>query len=233
MSRAPLEGDMDTETFRRLGEDLFGNGWQSRMARALGVDGSTVRRWIGSTMQIPPQISAYLRMMAQRQEARGALVFERQALGTPIAIRGADEKRLEWMQKRLVFPGVDQAKPMPSIHTVDEGGVIAVELSSGTNDTIGARDIGYILTRHPDSRHLAGYADAARLRGHDPVIATHRFHHYSVIVHGKSGEIVHQIATHAGNLRTMWSTCEEPAVILRDELTCIPGADAGNESGPS
>jgi hypothetical protein len=37
---------MDTDELRSIGERLYGRwGWQTRLAEALGVDGSTVRRW--------------------------------------------------------------------------------------------------------------------------------------------------------------------------------------------
>ena len=37
---------MSIELFEKIGRALFGPLWQCEMARALGVSGSTVRRWI-------------------------------------------------------------------------------------------------------------------------------------------------------------------------------------------
>lgn len=45
---------MTPDELRAAGEELFGRwGWQTRMARALRVDGSTVRRWLSGASVIP------------------------------------------------------------------------------------------------------------------------------------------------------------------------------------
>lgn len=45
---------MTPEQLREIGEQLYGNwGWQTRMAEALRVDGSTVRRWLSGKVAIP------------------------------------------------------------------------------------------------------------------------------------------------------------------------------------
>jgi DNA-binding transcriptional regulator YiaG len=45
---------MTPEQLRAIGEQLYGNwGWQTRMAEALRVDGSTVRRWLSGKVAIP------------------------------------------------------------------------------------------------------------------------------------------------------------------------------------
>jgi len=57
---------------RAAGEALFGAwGWQTRLAEALEVDGSTVRRWLSGAAQIPNPVKVALRLMleARRQRA--------------------------------------------------------------------------------------------------------------------------------------------------------------------
>lgn len=45
---------MTPEQLREIGEQLYGSwGWQTRMAEALRVDGSTVRRWLSGKVAIP------------------------------------------------------------------------------------------------------------------------------------------------------------------------------------
>ncbi len=45
---------MTPEQLREIGEQLYGSwGWQTRMAEALRVDGSTVRRWLSGKVTIP------------------------------------------------------------------------------------------------------------------------------------------------------------------------------------
>ena len=45
---------MTPEQLRKFGEQLFGAwGWQTKLAKTLRVDSSTVRRWISGTSEIP------------------------------------------------------------------------------------------------------------------------------------------------------------------------------------
>ncbi|MBV9219643.1 MAG: hypothetical protein JO366_18385 [Methylobacteriaceae bacterium] len=54
---------------RIAGEELFGTwGWQTRLAEALEVDGSTVRRWISGAVPPPHPVKVALRLLL---EARG------------------------------------------------------------------------------------------------------------------------------------------------------------------
>lgn len=219
---------MENEDFKRAGEDLFGSGWQTRLARALGVDGSTVRRWVGAAVPVPPQIAAFMDLLGSRQEARGALVFATQRLPSPIAASAAQPARLEGMRRRLVFPGVDAPKPMPSIRAFDAQGTVGLSLVGDPEHDIDVPDASYTITRHPDGRHLAGYVDAARAEGHVPVIVSHRFHHYTLVVHAATGtpSIMQQIATHSGTLRTVIRAVEGGGAIGEDALTVLPGGNA-------
>lgn len=50
---------MTPQELRDAGIILYGNwGWQTRLADALKVDGSTVRRWISGAVPIPGPVEA-------------------------------------------------------------------------------------------------------------------------------------------------------------------------------
>lgn len=53
---------------KRLGPKMFGLGWQTRMAEALGVDASSVRRWISGAVPIPGPVSTALWCWARCNE---------------------------------------------------------------------------------------------------------------------------------------------------------------------
>lgn len=198
---------METEDFKRIAGDLFGNGWQTRLSRALGVDGSTVRRWVGSGVAVPPAVVAYLDVLADRQRTRGALILERQRLGLPVRLHVAEPVEIEWMTKKLVFPGVEQAKPMPAISC--EGNSLA--MTGESVDVIQAACCSFTLTRHPDSSHLTGYLEGAARLKHPVAVLRHRFHHYTLVAHESAAPtVVHQICTHSGEIRTVWSDVRTP-----------------------
>lgn len=198
---------METEDFKRIAGDLLGNGWQTRLSRALGVDGSTVRRWVGSGIAVPSTVAAYLDVLSDRQRARGALILERQDLGPPVRFEVPEPIEIGWMTKKLVFPGVEQPKPMPAISC--EG--VTLAMTGEAVDVIQAAYCSFTMTRHPDSRHLAGYLEGAMRHGHACAVLKHRFHHYTLLAHGSDRPgIVHQICTHAGEIRTVRSDVRTP-----------------------
>lgn len=231
----PTKGTlMENDDFRRIGEDLFGNGWQTRLSRALGVDGSTVRRWVGAAVPVPPQTAAFLHLLGSRQETRGALVFALQNPPPPIDARTAPPGRLEWMRRKLIFPGVQGAKPMPSVRATESNGIVGIELDGLPRNDITTNGVSFTLTRHPDSRHLAGYVAAAQAKGYAPVVVSHRFHHYSIIAHstphdGGEPRILHQISTHSGVLRTIEQSVGDDAVEDAGTLEVLPGGDAADQ----
>ncbi|NWG53487.1 MAG: hypothetical protein HXY28_07190 [Hydrogenophilaceae bacterium] len=54
------------DDLRIIGEALFGPwGWQTRMAEALEVDGSTVRRWVSGAVPPPHPVKVALRLMLE------------------------------------------------------------------------------------------------------------------------------------------------------------------------
>ncbi|PJD97483.1 MAG: hypothetical protein CK425_02320 [Parachlamydia sp.] len=55
---------MTSDTLRVIGEELFGPwGWQTKLAKALRVDGSTVRRWISGATAIPGPAEVALELL--------------------------------------------------------------------------------------------------------------------------------------------------------------------------
>lgn len=55
---------MTPDSLRAIGEALFGKwGWQTQLAKALRVDGSTVRRWISGTTAIPGPAEVALELL--------------------------------------------------------------------------------------------------------------------------------------------------------------------------
>ncbi len=61
------------DELRVVGEELFGRwGWQTRLAEALEVDGSTVRRWVSGAVPIPHPVKHALRLMLENQSLRAA-----------------------------------------------------------------------------------------------------------------------------------------------------------------
>jgi hypothetical protein len=59
---------MTAADLKKAGPKLFGYGWQTRMAESLGVDGSTVRRWVSGAVPIPnPAAAAILCWLDKKQ----------------------------------------------------------------------------------------------------------------------------------------------------------------------
>lgn len=54
---------MTTAEFRTLGASLWGSQWQSAMARALGVNARTVRRWAAGDYAVPGPVQIALRAL--------------------------------------------------------------------------------------------------------------------------------------------------------------------------
>lgn len=219
---------MDTDEFKRIGEDLFGNSWQTRMARALGIDGSTVRRWVGAAIPVPPAIQAFLAMMGDRQEARGALAYAMQDIGAPAGVRLEAAAAIERMTRRLRFPGVDQLKPMPAVITGGDEDEPTAAMTDEPADRIYTEGVSYQVTRHPDSRHALGYAEAAGRSGHEVMTVKVRYHHYTLLAHiaRTAPGIGHMIATHSGAVRMLRSSTRDAGdPICR--LTALPGARPG------
>lgn len=207
---------MDVGELKRAGQDLFGNSWQTRLARALGIDSSTVRRWISSNIPMPGYVEAFLRVMGERQEALGALTLERLPLGHPIETVVRTPHEIDRMRLRLRFPGVEQLKPMPAIHAAldADSDTVHLSLDGSAEDAIGMDSASYLLVRHPDGRHLAGYLQSALDKGHSAAVVSGNLHHYSLIAHDdQMRRIVRLIDTHSGVKRMLVADTASPCEV--------------------
>ena len=51
-------------TLSLLGKEIFGEGWQSELARHVGVDARQVRRWVAGDSPVPRLLLLYLGLLA-------------------------------------------------------------------------------------------------------------------------------------------------------------------------
>ena len=58
---------MTVAELRAAGEELYGYGWQTRIAEALEIDGSTVRRWVSGAVPVPGPAAAAIRCFLDRK----------------------------------------------------------------------------------------------------------------------------------------------------------------------
>ena len=63
---------MTADELKSAGRELFGHGWQTRLAEQLGVDGSTVRRWVSGAVPVPNPAAAAIRAFLRIHELTGA-----------------------------------------------------------------------------------------------------------------------------------------------------------------
>lgn len=62
LSRADrIYQSMPPDLLQEIGESLFGQRWQSDLARSLDVSDRTVRRWLAGEFSIPQAVDAELR----------------------------------------------------------------------------------------------------------------------------------------------------------------------------
>lgn len=55
---------MQPQELRQAAVVLYGDrGWQSQLAEALGVDGSTVRRWLSGAVPVPNPAAVAVRLL--------------------------------------------------------------------------------------------------------------------------------------------------------------------------
>lgn len=62
---------MTADELKSAGRELFGHGWQTRLAEQLGVDGSTVRRWVSGAVPVPNPAAAAIRAFLRIRELTG------------------------------------------------------------------------------------------------------------------------------------------------------------------
>lgn len=212
---------MSPEDFSNMGRALLSKGWQTRLSGMLEVDGSTIRRWVGSGMAIPPTASAFLSMMADRQETRGALTYARQKPGRAVQVDAPDVVvQFEKLARPCIFPGTPDPKRMPSIVALPSDDRPAIALRSDQADRIETAGLSFILTRHPDPYHLAGYRAAAIVDDHRTTAVRYGDHYYSLLAHEDAGPpmILQEIATHQAVVRRIWSAVSDPSRILHADM---------------
>lgn len=56
------------EELADAGRKLYGRGWQTRLAEALDVDGSTVRRWVSGVIPVPGPAAAAVRCFLRERK---------------------------------------------------------------------------------------------------------------------------------------------------------------------
>jgi hypothetical protein len=57
-----MPAKMTPDHLRKAGVKLYGKrAWQTRLSEELGVDGSTVRRWVSGAVPIPQPVAAAIR----------------------------------------------------------------------------------------------------------------------------------------------------------------------------
>jgi DNA-binding transcriptional regulator YdaS (Cro superfamily) len=61
---------MTADELKEAGRALFGKGWQTRLAEQLGVDGSTVRRWVSGAVPVPNPAAVAIRCFVQIRALR-------------------------------------------------------------------------------------------------------------------------------------------------------------------
>ena len=62
------KGRVTRAELKRLGKALYGYGWQTRLAEALDVEGSTVRRWVSGAVPIPGPAAAAIKCFAREKQ---------------------------------------------------------------------------------------------------------------------------------------------------------------------
>jgi len=77
---------MKVDELKEAGKALYGYGWQTALASALGIDGSTVRRWIGSGVAIPAPAAAAIRSMTTCARLRAVLLARGVSACAPDAV---------------------------------------------------------------------------------------------------------------------------------------------------
>lgn len=79
---------LSREDLALAGEQLFGRwGWQTRLAEALEVDGSTVRRWVSGAVAVPQPAKVAIRLMLAARGASALLVQGGEAPARPLPSR--------------------------------------------------------------------------------------------------------------------------------------------------
>lgn len=193
---------MTTDHFKALGAELFGYGWQTRLARALGMEGSTIRRWVSGSVPVAPSAISFLEMMASRQATRGAYLASLDVHMAPSDLEPSEHQNFEKLHLSHKFSGIDNAKPMPAIISNDEQKIL--HLTDDRHNSLDPK-FSHLLVRHPDRYHLDSWLAVMRSSGHRPAFVSSRHHHYSAIATPMNGPaaVTYKLSTHSGRIRLL------------------------------
>jgi DNA-binding transcriptional regulator YdaS (Cro superfamily) len=61
---------MTTDELKTAGRTLYGYGWQSKMARDINVNPTTVRRWVSGRIPVPGPVEAFIQCMLRARSER-------------------------------------------------------------------------------------------------------------------------------------------------------------------
>ena len=88
---------MTSAELAAAGEFLFGHRWQTQLARRIGVDSSTVRRWLSGARPIPDRAESFIGLLL---EQRGTTIAEVAANAIPTRRRRPTRRRPEGKEVR-------------------------------------------------------------------------------------------------------------------------------------
>lgn len=217
---------MTTEHFKALGAELFGYGWQTRLAKALGMEGSTIRRWVSGSVPVAPSAISFLEMLASRQATRGAYLASLDAHMPPADLNPSDPQDIERLHVTHTFTGIDKAKPMPAVISNKDQSVLQL-----TDDRQNCLDpnFSHLLVRHPDRYHLEAWLSVMRSSGHRPAYVSSRRHYYSAIATPQKGAaaLTYKLSTHSGLIRLL--EIDDQGEILTNVIHKIIGSSPISE----
>lgn len=140
---------MRPDELQRIGEALFGRwGWQTKLAVAMGVDGSTVRRWKAGTIEVPPHRAREIRAMSGRQPG---------AEGTTASPVVRDTPALRVLQLLAAIAAMPTERVSARVMRDERGVVVEVRVTARRR---GAPDHRIVLREDED---FAGIDAATRL----------------------------------------------------------------------
>ncbi len=71
------------DAFRAIGYALYGTGWQSALAHALGISARTVRRWAAGSSPVPDNVRRDLTFLARLGDIQGLAPLDEWVIGAP------------------------------------------------------------------------------------------------------------------------------------------------------
>ena len=196
---------MTAEDLKSVGPELFGYGWQTRLAEALGIDSSTVRRWVSGATAVPPTVTAFLEIFISRQKERGINIALRQSYIKPIKAEAGHELiELRRPTKSIQFAGVQDPKFFPSIYVEMIDDVPIISMGENKEDEIDSFKGSFVLTRHPGIHSFESYLDKMKREGHVMATSYKKQHYYTLIAHrqNEGSYAKYEIVTHSGKIRT-------------------------------